>query len=138
MDAMTSQQADWLRRFLLELEAEEWEIQLRPRVGLVEPDLIAWNRNHTAAVIIELKAGRQPVHTGILGQLNIFAAELAKEFPRVAVKSALVTNSPVDRSLRSLAGEFGIHILQTASAPSAAARQLDKFLRTTGPGSIEP
>jgi hypothetical protein len=111
-----------------------WKVEVQPQVGLVQPDLIAWSPDRSEMRVFELKAGPSPIHTGVLGQLNIFQQAVKSRFPDVDVRSALITTSPVDEQLKSLAGTLDLGIFSVGGADSIAT-DLTAFLSTPGRSS---
>jgi hypothetical protein len=80
-------------------------------------------------LVLELRTGNHPVHSGVLGQLNIFQQECKRQYPGVEVKSALVTTTPIDDPTLSLARTFHLGVFPADSEDQLEGDFAD-FLRS--------
>lgn len=119
-------QARILNELTTTLRKSDWKVELEPRIDYVEPDIVATDPDK-AMYVIEVKTGNAPIHTGVLGQLNIFNEAVKAKHPESSVRSLLLTTSPVDDSVSGLAGQLGLEIVK-ADSTAELSSQLASYL----------
>ncbi len=111
------------------LTGADWQVKLEPRIGWAEPDIVATSPDGRI-YIIEVKTDDAPVHTGLLGQLNIWQQAAKAEWPEMVVKPLLLTTKSVDPGLKPLVDRFGLEVVEADSVDELSGR-LAGYLKLT-------
>jgi hypothetical protein len=122
------------------LSAAGWSVEAQPVIGTVRPDLLV-STPRGEHVVVEVKAGKAPVHFGVVAQLAAYS-KMAESMRQLGgVRSALLTMAPVSAAARDAAAGLGVMVVgaeagpdvQQDKTPSAVAaewvRALERELR---------
>lgn len=100
------------------LQAARWRVDREPRVGRLEPDLVAVGPDGMSYVI-EVQAGEHPAHLGSIGQMEAYATAF-EEQRGVRPRPVLLVAGEVSEAVRDIARDVGVVLIGGVSVPSTA------------------
>ena len=143
VEAQTSQEAvaqttelDFTERQLIEAiaeraQAEGWEVERQPTVGVMRPDL-AITPKAGMMLVIEVKREVGLIHFASLGQVSNYRRGLA-ELTGAAVYPVLVTTGEESEEIAALARELCVHLIfargdQLGAVADAALERIERLI----------
>ncbi|HEX4806274.1 MAG TPA: hypothetical protein VFU94_10250 [Conexibacter sp.] len=91
-----------------------WSVEKQPVLGTVRPDLLVESPQGDQ-IIVEVKAGKAPVHFGVIAQLAAYP-KLAESVRHLrGVRSALMTTAPLSRAAEDASEQLGVLVFEGAA-----------------------